>query len=220
MTTKTVTPKLDILPPAQRKLWTELAEIPPEFTLYGGTAIALHLGHRQSVDFDFFGAKDFAPSGLFRSIPFLSGAEILQQEKNTLTCLVGRGDPVMISFFGVPDLKRIQAPHVSPDNGLKIASLIDLAGTKAAVVQQRAEAKDYIDLDTLILQGIDLSTALAAAQKIYGVSFNQQITLKALCYFEEEGLRDLPGGVKDRLMMAVKAVDMERLPRLEAENDV
>ena len=47
------TPRLDILPPPQRRLWDELAAIPPEFVLYGGTAIALHLGHRQSVDFDF-----------------------------------------------------------------------------------------------------------------------------------------------------------------------
>lgn len=48
------TPRLDILPPAQRSLWPHLAQVPGHFVLYGGTAIALHLGHRQSVDFDFF----------------------------------------------------------------------------------------------------------------------------------------------------------------------
>jgi hypothetical protein len=45
-------PKLAILPPEQRRLWPELRDIPRGFVLYGGTAIALHLGHRQSVDFD------------------------------------------------------------------------------------------------------------------------------------------------------------------------
>jgi Nucleotidyl transferase AbiEii toxin, Type IV TA system len=55
------TPKLEILPAAQRLLWQELGAIPGGFTLYGGTAIALHLGHRQSIDFDFFGDHAFAP---------------------------------------------------------------------------------------------------------------------------------------------------------------
>jgi len=41
-------PRLDRLPPPQRRLWAELAALPPEFVLYGGTAIALHLGHRES----------------------------------------------------------------------------------------------------------------------------------------------------------------------------
>jgi hypothetical protein len=51
------TPRLDILPPPQRRLWHELAALPAEFVLYGGTALALHLGHRQSVDFGFFGNR-------------------------------------------------------------------------------------------------------------------------------------------------------------------
>jgi hypothetical protein len=46
--------KLDILPAAQRRLWNDLDAIPPGFVLYGGTALALRLGHRTSVDFDFF----------------------------------------------------------------------------------------------------------------------------------------------------------------------
>ena len=54
-------PRLDILPNPQRRLWDELAAVPVEFALYGGTAIALHLGHRHSVDFDFFGNRPFDP---------------------------------------------------------------------------------------------------------------------------------------------------------------
>lgn len=46
-------PHLEVLAAAQRKLWTELSAVPGEFTLYGGTALALHLGHRNSIDFDF-----------------------------------------------------------------------------------------------------------------------------------------------------------------------
>lgn len=47
-------PQLGILPPPQRRLWPELSAVPPSFVLYGGTAIALYLGHRPSVDFGFF----------------------------------------------------------------------------------------------------------------------------------------------------------------------
>ena len=54
-------PKLEILPESQRRLWPELVDVPKSFTLYGGTAIALRLGHRQSVDFDFFGSEAFDP---------------------------------------------------------------------------------------------------------------------------------------------------------------
>jgi Nucleotidyl transferase AbiEii toxin, Type IV TA system len=73
-------PRLDILPPAQHRLWTELSQVPPEFTLYGGTAIALHLGHRQSVDFDFFGNRAFDPEKLRAAIPFLAEAETDHRE--------------------------------------------------------------------------------------------------------------------------------------------
>lgn len=53
--------RLDRLPKAQWGLWDEVAAVPPEFVLYGGTAIALHLGHRRWVDFDFFGDRPFDP---------------------------------------------------------------------------------------------------------------------------------------------------------------
>jgi hypothetical protein len=85
---------------------------------------------------------------------------------------------------------------------------------KAAVVQQRAEAKDYLDLDVLLRHGIELPTALAAASAICGQSFNPQITLKALSYFGEGSLRTLPAEVKERIVSAVAAVDLDALPRL------
>lgn len=47
-------PKLEILPRAQKELWPKLAELPQHFVLYGGTGLALRLGHRVSIDFDFF----------------------------------------------------------------------------------------------------------------------------------------------------------------------
>jgi hypothetical protein len=106
-------------------------------------------------------------------------------------------------------------PGAAPDNGLQVASLLDLAGTKAAVVQQRAEAKDYTDIDAILRDGrIDLPTALASAKAIYGAQFNPQITLKALSFFDDGNLRRLPKPVQDRLAQAARAVDLDRLPTI------
>jgi len=207
------TPRLDILPLPQRRLWDELSDVPAEFVLYGGTAIALHLGHRESVDFDFFGNKPLDPAKLVPAIPFLAGAIVTQREPNTFSCTVDRGGVVKLSFFGLPGLPRLSRPLIAPDNGLQVASLLDLAGTKASVVQMRAEAKDYIDIDALLTDGrINLPTALSAARTIYGTQFNPQITLKALAYFEDGNLCRLPQPLRDRLTKAVCAVDLDCLP--------
>ena len=209
------TPRLDLLPPPQRRLWDELAAIPSEFVLYGGTAIALHLGHRQSVDFDFFGDRLFDPATLEVSIPFMTAATITQRAPNTLSGIVDRGGPVRLSFFGVPAIPRLAPPHVAPGNGLRVASLLDLAGTKASVVQQRAEARDYTDIAAILGDGrIDLSTALASARAIYGPRFNPQITLKALSFFDDGDLRRLPKPIKDGLARAAREVDLDRLPTI------
>lgn len=206
-------PRIGTLPAPQRRLWDELKAVPGEFVLYGGTALALHLGHRTSLDYDFFGNRLFDPGALAAAIPFLEGATITQQEANTLSAVIERGGPVRVSFFGVPGVARLKTPHVAPDNGLQIASLIDLAGTKAAVVQQRAEVKDYLDMYAILEDGrVDLSTALAAARAIYGAKFNPQITLKALSFFGDGNLPSLPRPVQDRLAQAVHDVDLDRLP--------
>lgn len=209
-------PKLEILPAAQRALWAELAAIPSEFVLCGGTAIALQLGHRQSVDFDFFGSRAFDPAQLYSTVPLLGGSTVLQQAANTLTCRVERVAPVIVSFFGVPTLRRVAAPLIAHDNRLRIASLLDLAGMKAAVVQQRAEAKDYIDLHALLEAGIGLPAALAAAGVIYGERFNPQLTLKALSFFGDGDLPSLPAKVQEYIIGAVRSVELDQLPVLSA----
>jgi hypothetical protein len=132
-----LSPHTEILPLAQKLLWIELSAVPDEFTLYGGTALALHLGHRNSVDFNFFGSRTVDLETLENAIPFLAGAKISQRERNTLSAIVDRGAPVKDSFFGVPKLPRLAPFLIVKDNGLKIASLLDLAGTKASVLQVR-----------------------------------------------------------------------------------
>lgn len=207
-------PRLDILPEGQRRLWTEFGTLPPEFTLYGGTAIALHLGHRESIDFDFFAHSAIDPQALYRALSFLQGATIIQSEPNTLTCLVDRNGDIKVSFFGLPHLKTVKEPRVSADNGVRIASLLDLAASKALVVQHRAQAKDYRDIDALIAAGIDLPQALAAARRAYGEAFTPTPTLKALTFFGDGDLPSLPAEMRKRLVRAATSVDPLRLPSL------
>jgi hypothetical protein len=208
-------PKLDTLPAAQQRLWPELMDVPRDFVLYGGTALALQLAHRTSIDFDFFTASEFDPDRLLHGLPFLSNATVVQKGPSTLTALVDRGGTVQVSFFGVPKLRRIGEVLTAPVTQLHVASLLDLAGTKAAVVQKRAEAKDYVDIDALINQGeIDLPTALSAAKLIYGPQFNPELTLKALCFFGDGNLSTVPVDLQHRLADAVKEVDLQRLPTI------
>ncbi len=212
----TTFPRLDILPAAQQAVWAELSQIPDAFTLYGGTAIALYLGHRESVDFDFFGNQEFKPLDLLASMPFLTGATVTQSEPNTLSVIVYRdAEPVKLSFFGLPKIKPLARPTRCKDNNVKVASLLDLAGMKAAVVQQRAEAKDYIDIDAMLIAGVvDLATSLGAAKAIYGDHFAYASTLKALTYFGEPTLATLSEAIKKRLATAVKNVSAKDIPIL------
>ena len=206
-----VNPRLEGLTEPQRRLWDELKSTPDHFTLYGGVAIALRLGHRFSTDFDFFSRTSFDPEHLYRRIPYLQGAEVLQMEADTLTCSVMRGEPVKLSFFGVPTWGIVDPPEVVAGPLIHIASLVELAGTKAGTIQKRAAARDYIDLDALLGAGVELTTALAAARRIYGAMFNPQVTLKALTYFADGDLNRVSGEVRGRLAEAVKSVDAEKL---------
>lgn len=208
----TFQPRLDILPAPQRALWPELAATPEHFTLYGGTALALRLAHRVSLDFDFFSEQSFDPDRLARTLPYLAQAERVQVDTDTLTCRVERGGPVLVSFFVHLGLGQAAAREQADGLTLHAASLLDLAGTKAAVVQKRAQDRDYLDIDALLRHGVDLPMALAAGRAIYGESFNPLITLKALSYFDD--LPALSEDVRERLRAAVGAVDVTRLPKL------
>jgi hypothetical protein len=204
---------LEVLPTAQRKLWDELGSTPDQFVLYGGTAIALRLGHRQSVDFDFFSRESIDPAMLLRTVAYLERATVQQLEPQTLVCRVIRGKPVSVSFFGLPTLRRIASPDVVEAPRVQLASLLDLAGTKMAVIARRARAKDYLDVHALLTRAsIELLDALAAARVIYGEQFSPLVSLKALTYFGEPELGKLPTSVKRDLEAAVGSVDRADIP--------
>jgi hypothetical protein len=167
--------KLKVLDPPQRALWKELSATPRQFTLYGETALALRFGHRRSVDFEFFSTESFDPHRLKDEVPFLAAARITQLAPGTLTCIVERGGPVQVSFFCPrKTMRMIGHPRECHRPTLRLASLIDIAATKLAVLPARCEPKDYLDIHALISRRkLDVLTMLVAASFVFeGQDFN------------------------------------------------
>ena len=200
-----------LLPSAQQLLWPQLnASVSLGFVLYGGTAIALRFGHRLSVDFDFFVERALDRETLQAAFPFLSRAVVLQDERNTLTVLARPDESiesfVKLSFFGNIDFGRVGEPDLTDDGALLVASVDDLMATKVKVVLQRAESKDYRDIAEMIRSGVSLSKGLASAQLFFGPSFQPSESLKALVYFDDGNLQELPESDRRTLVTAVSAV--------------
>lgn len=191
-------PRLDILPAQQQRLWPELAQVPEHFVLYRGTAVALRLGGRQSVDFDFFTNQPISADVLTRHMTFLRGADLIQAEPNTCSFTVEREGGVNVSFFGGLTIGRVGKPDRCEDNRLQVASLLDLAAQKMKIILVRAEAKDYLDIYTLLHAGIALPEALGATKALYP-EFNPVPSLKALAYYGEPTLAAVPKDVREFL---------------------
>ena len=163
---------LDVLPPEQRDLWEHrLRRGFPGFVLYDGTALALRLGHRKSVDFDFFSSRAFAPLD-FKEHNALEG-EILQAGENTLTIL---HHGVRLSFFGGLSLGVVAPPD--DFDTCPVASLEDLGACKLAALVNRVECKDYLDIAALLRHGASLAHLLGCANAVYRGEFPVTVCLK------------------------------------------
>jgi hypothetical protein len=200
-------PILAALPDEQRRLWTELADVPDSFVLYGGTALALRLGHRSSVDFDFFSSASIDHDALF-AIPFVARAEVLQRDPTALTLSVTmNGDPVKVSFFGNIEIGRVGHPDQTEDEVLWVASLLDLFGTKLKVLLQRIAARDYLDLAAILRTGEPLQDGLGAARALFGSEFPPMEAVKALAYFDEGDAVNVDTATRDYLSQQAAAWD-------------
>jgi Nucleotidyl transferase AbiEii toxin, Type IV TA system len=204
-------PRMDVLPLAQKRLWPELRSAPElGFVLYGGTAVALRLGHRDSVDFDFFSEKPLDRPAIKSAFPFVAQSTTLQDRDDTWVVLTPYGNAerenVKVSFFGTIAFGRVGEPDFTEDGVLQVASLDDLMATKVKVVLQRAEAKDYRDVAAMVDARVSLSRGLASARLLFGPNFQPSESLKALVYFNDGDLNTLTTDEKNTLVDAVKAI--------------
>lgn len=206
---KMFAPRLEILPPNQREIWALLRPVRDlGFVLYGGTAIALRLGHRQSVDFDFFSSGAIDRDRLRQDLPFLNSAEVRQDGGETF--VLETSSHVKLSFFGGLNLGHVEAPEVTNDEISLVASLKDLMATKLKVILQRSEWKDYHDIATMITAGVPVDEGLAAAELIYRPQFPPQIALRAMVYFEDGDLKRL--SASDRKILIEAASSVRQIP--------
>jgi hypothetical protein len=206
-------PKLNILPAAQREIWDLLANAPGlGFVLYGGTAIALHLGHRESLDFDFFRAEPLDKNQIRATFDFVRGAAVLQDSLNTLVILAEMPSGVVkVSFFGGIGFGRVNDPLQTKEGVLLVASLDDLMATKLKATLDRAEAKDYRDIAEMISAGVSMSTGLSAFSKMFGGEPSQ--VLRSIGYFKDGDLASL--GEVDRRILRDARDQITLLPEVQ-----
>jgi hypothetical protein len=199
-------PKLAVLPAPQREIWPSLAPAAElNFVLYGGTAVALHLGHRNSLDFDFFRSEPLDKDRVRSEFQFVNHAAILQDTPDTLAVLADLpSGAVKVSFFGGISFGRINDPLETPE-GMLVASLEDLLATKLKAILDRAEAKDYVDIARMISAGTSLPIGLSAFKGMFKGEPAQ--VLRSIGYFDDGDLSTLNAGDRKILCDARDRVD-------------
>ena len=180
-----------VLPRGSRELLANLESLTaPElkgWTLAGGTGLALQLGHRASIDFDFFRTDRFSPDHLFRSLREIGTVELLQEEDRTLTAIVS---DVKLSFFTVAD--EFLFPTI-PYSFFEIAGRRDIALMKLAAISGRGSRKDFIDLYTILRGNLSLKQCFQWLPDKYGKGrFNTYHILKSLTYFDDAEREPMP----------------------------
>lgn len=165
--------RLDILP--------ILKSFKKDFYLAGGTSLALQIGHRDSIDFDFFSKNDINTKKLFIKIKeVFKDYKVLkiQEEKNTLSVLINKN--IKLSFF---TYKYKLIDKIINRENLRLASWVDIGCMKMSAITSRATNKDYIDL-YYILHKIELKELLKKASKKFK-DLDQNLIIKSLVYFKD-----------------------------------
>lgn len=157
------------------------------FYLAGGTAAALNLGHRISVDLDFFGPEPFDSAQLAAQLSDLGKFRLERLAEDTL---LGELRGVRISFF------RYRYPLIAEPVsvlGITVASLEDIAAMKLDAISRRGTRRDFIDLYFIAQSGLALPEALQWYQRKYaGLNLNLVHLVKSLAYFADAEADPMP----------------------------
>ncbi|MDO9256715.1 MAG: nucleotidyl transferase AbiEii/AbiGii toxin family protein [Bacteroidales bacterium] len=151
-----------------------------EFYLVGGTAIALHLGHRRSIDFDLFKFNALKPKNIISTIsechyPYIVSRRVTEQLNVTI-------HDVKFTFFQYPF--KIQAAE-KLDDILRLPKLLDLAAMKAYALGRRSKWKDYVDLYFLLKDHFTVSQISVRSTDIFGQLFSEKLFRAQLSYFDD-----------------------------------
>jgi hypothetical protein len=178
-----------VLPQEAWKLVHQLggAGLLEPWTLAGGTGLALQLGHRVSIDLDFFTEDRLDVGALRRSLAPLGALEIQYQDENTLHV---RLNGIRLSYL------RSEAPFLCPPveyRGLRLADPRDIAAMKIITIAGRGSRKDFVDLYAYLEAGGDFPGLMEIVRRRHAnVSFNEIHLLRSLVYFEDAEQEPMP----------------------------
>ncbi len=171
----------EILTAAQVDLLPLVHTFSKDFGLVGGTAIALQIGHRESIDFDLFTLKDFDNRKIRKKIERRRYRiqKIFTDETGQYTIVI---NGVHMTFFQYEYPVRY---HQDFDKIITMPDLVTLGAMKAFALGRRPKWKDYVDLYFLLCDHLTLAQISRKAQRIFGNEYNERIFRNALSYFKD-----------------------------------
>lgn len=170
----------DILDKNQKEIITYFEPLEADYYLAGGTAIALQIGHRKSIDFDFFSKKRLMKSRIKHwsdHLPFSENSIILNNHSQIDFNING----VKVSFIEYPFSIRSKIHF----HGMPMPSLITLGAMKAYALSRRAKWKDYVDLFFLLNGPLNFKQIINEANQIYGDAFRAILFRSQLSSFHD-----------------------------------
>lgn len=170
----------EILTKEQAGLLSLVKKFSKNFFLVGGTAIALHIGHRRSIDFDLFSDKAFNNNKIKRTLTLSEKIErIFKDENGQYTIAINK---VRFTFFQYP---FAVTPRKNFDGIIQLPDLLALAAMKAYALGHRAKWKDYVDLYFVMKKYHGIAKIIQKAKHIFGREFNEKIFRVQLAYFKD-----------------------------------
>ncbi len=161
-----------------------------KFYLAGGTGLAIQLGHRQSIDLDWFSKDAFFNASVKKELASLGDFTLINESEGTIN---GELDDTRVSFFYYD--YDILFPFVEFD-GVKIADKKDIAAMKIDAVSSRGSKKDFIDL-YFLLKEYSLAELVSFFEKKYvNIKYNKLHILKSLVYFDDAESEPMPIMIK------------------------
>ncbi|HCA67441.1 MAG TPA: hypothetical protein DEP11_04280 [Candidatus Jacksonbacteria bacterium] len=182
----------EILTDAQIKLLPMLESFAENFGLVGGTAIALHIGHRRSVDFDLFTNLPFDTLRIRKKIVQFNPIEGVLVDESAEYSVVVQG--VKVTFLYYPFKIEFGERF---DDVIQLPDLATLAAMKAYALGRRAKWKDYVDMYFIFKKFHALKEVVKKAEQIFAVDFNEKLFRVQLAYFDDmdytEKIMYMPG---------------------------